>query len=75
MPRLTVTEASIFLHCSPEAIYRLLRLKRIQRLSINPTKVDTNEVERLLARSQTVSKGSDTLRSARSGWRDDGGGL
>jgi hypothetical protein len=71
MPRLIVSEAAIFLKCSPETIYRHLRLKKIQRLSINPTKVDTNEVERLLARSQTISKGSDTLRTARSGWRDD----
>jgi len=73
MPHLIVSEAAVFLRCSPEAIYRQLRLKRIRRLTINPTKVDTNEVERLLARNKTISPGSDTLRSARSGWRDDNG--
>lgn len=71
MAVLIVTEAAVHLQCSPEAIYRLLRLKKLQSKSVNPTKVDTNEVERLLvSRNKTISQGSDQLRTARGGWRE-----
>lgn len=72
MPVLTITEASIYLNTSPESIYRLLRLRRISRKSVGPTRVDTNEVGKLLVKRTAPDTPSNNLSSARRGWRDDG---
>jgi len=48
---LPITAAAIKLGCSPEAIYRMIRLGRVKSVGRNPKMVVADEVERVLARS------------------------
>lgn len=48
---LTITEAALIVGCSPEAIYRMVRLRRIRATQTKPIRVKIDDVVRVLGRN------------------------
>ena len=48
---LPITEAALIVGCSPEAIYRMVRLRKIRATQTKPMRVNIDDVVRVLGRN------------------------